>query len=106
LLAQVLGSSKKATKKTVYEAPKGDRNWGYRKGDEIMNVMWLERMEPDTEPLMFRPDSVNQYQSVPLTQLLPVAIEFDEVLAGGVYRLSSTVEALVNEWCDHVAEIK
>ena len=106
MIAQVLGSSKKATKKTVYAALKGDRNWGYKNNDEIMNVLWLERTEPDTDPLLFRPDSVNQYQSVLLTQLLPVEIKFDAVLAGGVYRLSSNTEALVNEWCDHVAEIK
>jgi hypothetical protein len=63
-------------------------------------------MEPDTDPLMFRPDHVNQYQSVPLTQLLPVEITFEEVLAAGAYRLSSHAEAPVNELCDHVAEIK
>jgi hypothetical protein len=62
-------------------------------------------MEPDTDPLMFRPAHVNQYQPVPLTQLLPVEMSFEEVLAGGVYRLSSHAEALVNELCDHVAEI-
>jgi hypothetical protein len=46
-----------------------------------------------------------QYQPVPLTQLLPVEMTFEEVLAGGVCRLSSHAEALVNELCDHVAEI-
>ena len=49
---------------------------------------------------------MDQYQSVPLTQLLPVEITFEEVLAGGVYRLISHVEALVNELCGHVAETK
>jgi len=104
-LAQLRGATKRSTKTVVYRAPKGSRVWGYSKHDDVMNITWVDRSNPSGDPLLFKVCEENADQVAPIVILLPVVVDAT-ITAGGVYSVTQATANLVDEWCDHVAEIK
>ena len=103
-LAQMHGATKKHSKTVVYNAPKGNPAWGYKKNDRVLNITWLDRSKPDQDPLVFKVAAQNENQTIPLIQILPVEVEVEQT-AAGLYTISEATSELLDEWCDHVAEI-
>ena len=99
------GATKRSTKTVVYRAPKGSRVWGYSKHDDVMNITWTDRSNPSGDPLLFKVCEENADQVAPIVILLPVVVDVT-ITAGGVYSVTHATANLVDEWCDHVAEIK
>ena len=99
------GATKRSTKTVVYRAPKGSRVWGYSKHDGVMNITWMDRSNPSGDPLLFKVCEENADQVAPIVILLPVVVDAT-ITAGGVYSVTQATANLVDEWCDHVAEIK
>ena len=103
-LAQLNGATKRSTKTVLYKAPKGSKEWGYKKNDDVLNVMWLDRSKPAENPLVFTDCAENASQIIPLSMLLPVDVKVEQ--SGlEVYTITAETADLINGWCDHVAEI-
>jgi hypothetical protein len=79
--------------------------WGYSKHDDVMNITWMDRSNPSGDPLLFKVCEENADQVAPIVILLPVVVDVT-ITAGGVYSVTQAAANLVDEWCDHVAEIK
>ena len=103
-LAQLHGATKKHSKTVLYKAPKGSREWGYKKNENVLNVTWLDRSKPAEDPLVFKGCPESGSQIIPLSMLLPVDVPVQQS-ALGTYTITAGTADLINEWCDHVAEI-
>jgi hypothetical protein len=70
-----------------------------------MNITWVDRSNPSGDPLLFKVCEENADQVAPIVILLPVVVDAT-ITAGGVYSITQATANVVDEWCDHAAEIK
>jgi hypothetical protein len=42
----------------VFKADSADPNWDIKRGADVLNVQWLERVDADAHPLKFGPGAV------------------------------------------------
>ena len=57
------------------------------------------------DPLEFKVCEENANQIIPLSMILPVLVPVD-ITGASVYTVEEETAGLIEEWCDHVAEIK
>ena len=65
---------------------------------------WLDRSKPAEDPLVFKGCPEGGSQIIPLSMLLPVSVPVQQS-ALGMYTITAETADLIDEWCDHVAEI-
>ena len=99
-LAEALPESKQSNR-VVFKADSADPNWDIKRGADVLNVQWLERVDADAHPLKFEPGAV---QTIALSSVLPKKVaEFERTTTNRRY-LKGSDEGEYIEMCRHIRE--
>jgi hypothetical protein len=81
-LAEALPESKQSNR-VVFKADSADPNWDIKRGADVLDVQWLERVDADAHPLRFEPGAV---QTIALPSVLPKKVaEFERTTTNRRY---------------------
>ena len=97
-LARCEASSKQSSE-VVYLAKSKDDNWDIKKGEEVLNVTWLNRAS-ESVPLEFK---LHQPQTITLNSVLPQRAVWEK-MNGETYHLSCNSHEQMVGWCECVRD--
>ena len=92
-------AASKQSNTVVYGAKKNDDNWDIKKGEQVLNITWLNRVS-ETECREFK---LHMPQTITLTSVLPVAAVWDQ-MHGNTYFLSQASHDKMCGWRDCVRD--
>ena len=92
-------AASKQSNAVVYEAKKPDLNWDIKKGEQVLNVTWLNRVSEVAQ----REFTMHMPQTITLNSTLPVAAVWDK-MHGNTYFLSQDSHDKMCSWRDCVRD--
>ena len=90
------------SERALHACEKTDPGWGIRRGDKVLNVRWMGRVKPESDPLVFKAGGM---QKTLLKTVLPLRVSWGRTTTTRYYS-GANQHADFGVLCDKVREIR